>query len=115
MFFKSAELITWAVSGFSRGLAMSQGQGSDLGEIAEQRFKDGKECAKKATYYDEAKQFGGALSFYDEAVEAFHQACQLDQKYVHILSQVEAYARRAAEIRYAFSNNNTGNGISNLI
>ena len=87
---------------------MNQGQGSDLSEIAEQRFKDGKECVEKATYYDEAKQFGGALSFYDEAVEAFYKACQLDQKYVHILPKVEAYARRASEIRDAFSNNSTG-------
>ena len=88
---------------------MSQGQGSDFNEIAEQRFKDGLECAKKAIHYDEAKQFGGALSFYDEAVEAFYQACQFDQKYIHILPQVEAYARRAAEIRQAFSNNSIGN------
>ena len=87
---------------------MNQGQGSDLSDIAEQRFKDGKECVKKATYYDEAKQFGGALSFYDEAVEAFYQACQFDQKYVHILPKVEAYARRAAEIRDAFTNNSIG-------
>ena len=88
---------------------MSQAEGSDSGGIAEQRFKDGLECAKKATHYDNDKQFGGALSFYDEAVEAFYQACQLDQKYLHILPQVEAYARRASEIRHAFSTNTTGN------
>ena len=87
---------------------MNQGSGTDLRELAEQRFKDGKECVKKATYYDEAKQFGGALSFYDEAVEAFYQACQFDQKYLHILPQVEAYARRASEIRHAFSKNSIG-------
>lgn len=90
---------------------MSQGEENDVSEIAGQRFKDGLECAKKAIHYDNDKQFGGALSFYDEAVEAFYQACQFDQKYVHILPQVEAYARRAAEIRHAFSTNSTGNGI----
>ena len=94
---------------------MNQGQGSDLSEIAEQRFKDGKECVKKATHYDKIEQFGGALSFYDEAVEAFYQACQLDQKYIHILPQVEAYARRASEIRHAFSNNSIGKILWRLI
>lgn len=107
-------MLSWSreqhqITGFSHNLAMSQGQGSDLSEIAEQRLKDGLECAKKAIYYDEAKQFGGALSFYDEAVEALYQACQFDQKYVHILPKVEAYSRRAAEIRQAFSNNSIGN------
>jgi len=80
----------------------------EMASYAEQRFKDGLECAKKATYYDREKQFGGALSFYDEAVEALYQACQLDQKYFHIIPQLEAYSRRAAEIRQAFSSKRVG-------
>jgi len=84
---------------------------SEMASYAEQRFKDGLECARKATYYDGEKQFGGALSFYDEAVEALYQACNFDQKYAHIIPQVEAYTRRAAEIRQAFSNNRVGKNV----
>ena len=83
----------------------------EMASYSEQRFKDGLECARKATYYDGEKQFGGALSFYDEAVEALYQACNFDQKYAHIIPQVEAYTRRAAEIRQAFSNNRVGKNV----
>ena len=83
----------------------------EMSSYAEQRYKDGLECARKATYYDGEKQFGGALSFYDEAVEALCQACHFNQKYAHIIPQVEAYTQRAAEIRQAFSNNSVGKNV----
>ena len=70
---------------------------------AEQRYKDGLECAKQATQYDKNSQFKAALSFYDEAVEALTHSTYLAPVFSPILTQVGKYARRADEIRQFLS------------
>lgn len=66
---------------------------------AEQRYRDGLDCAKKATLYDQQEHFSAAITFYSEAVEALTQACQLAPLFNPIMSRVDDYARRAEEIR----------------
>ena len=67
--------------------------------FAEQRYKDGLECARRATQYDQEGHFSAALSFYSEAVEALNQACSMAPTFSPILPRVVEYARRAEEIR----------------
>ena len=71
----------------------------DTSLYAEQRYKDGLECARRATQYDQEGHFRAALSFYSEAVQALNQACSLAPVFSPILSRVAEYARRAEEIR----------------
>lgn len=71
----------------------------DSGLFAEQRYKDGLECARRATQYDQEGHFSAALSFYSEAVEALNQACSMNPSFSPILPRVADYARRAEEIR----------------
>lgn len=71
----------------------------DTSPYAEQRYKDGLECARRATQYDQEGHFRAALSFYSEAVEALNQACSLAPVFSPILPRVAEYARRAEEIR----------------
>ena len=66
---------------------------------AEQRYKDGLEYARRATQYDQSGQYSAALSFYNEAVEAFTHATYLAPAFTPILEQVGDYARRSEEIR----------------
>ena len=67
--------------------------------FAEQRYKDGLECARRATQYDQEGHFSAALSFYSEAVEALNQACSMNPSFSPILPRVSEYAKRAEEIR----------------
>ena len=71
----------------------------DLSLYAEQRYKDGLECARKATQYDHQGHFSGAMAFYSEAVEALSQACSMAPMFAPIMDQVMEYGRRAEEIR----------------
>ena len=71
----------------------------DPSPYAEQRYKDGLECAKRAVKYDEDGHYSGALSFYSEAVEALNHACAMAPAFLPIKAQVEQYSRRAEEIR----------------
>ena len=71
----------------------------DTSLFAEQRYKDGLECARRATQYDQEGHFSAALSFYSEAVEALNQACSLAPAFSPILPRVSEYAKRAEEIR----------------
>ena len=71
----------------------------DTSLFAEQRYKDGLECARRATQYDQEGHFRAALSFYSEAVEALNQACSLAPVFSPILPRVSEYTRRAEEIR----------------
>ena len=66
---------------------------------AEQRYKDGLECARMATQYDQAGHYSGALAFYSEAVEALTQACSMAPDFNPIMPRVNEYGRRAEEIR----------------
>ena len=66
---------------------------------AEQRYKDGLECARRATEYDQQGHFSCALTFYSETVEALSQACSMAPIFNPILPRVTEYARRAEEIR----------------
>ena len=66
---------------------------------AEQRYKDGLECARRATQYDQEGHYSAALSFYSEAVEALNQACALAPVFSPILPRLTEYGRRAEEIR----------------
>ena len=66
---------------------------------AEQRYKDGLECARRATQYDHEGHLSAALSFYSESVEALNQACSMNPVFSPILPRVAEYARRAEEIR----------------
>lgn len=76
---------------------------------AEERYKDGLECAKKATLYDQEGQYSAALTFYSEAAEALNQACDLAPMFTPILPRVEEYMRRAFQIR-EYLNQGGGNG-----
>ena len=67
--------------------------------FAEHRYKDGVECARRATQYDQEGHFSAALSFYCEAVEALNQACSMSSTFSPILPRVAEYAKRAEEIR----------------
>lgn len=67
---------------------------------SEQRYQDGLEYARKATEYDQQKHYSAALTFYSEAAEALHQACQLAPFFSPILPRVEEYTKRAQEIRH---------------
>lgn len=66
---------------------------------AENRYKDGLECARSATLYDQQGQYRPALTFYSEAAEALNQACDLDHSFTPILPRVEEYMKRAHQIR----------------
>lgn len=65
---------------------------------AEQRYKDGLECAKRAVQYDSEGHYSGALSFYLEAVEALNHASSMSPVFLPIRSQVAQYSRRADEL-----------------
>jgi hypothetical protein len=77
----------------------------DPSPYAEQRYKDGLECAKRAVQYDQEGHFSGALSFYSEAVAALNHACSMSPAFLPIQPQVTEYSRRADELsRYLKSN-----------
>lgn len=82
----------------------------DPSPYAEQRYKDGLECARRATQYDQEKQFSAALSYYDEAVEALTEATSLAPVFDPIMKQVEQYYRRAKDIRLYLSSRATNKG-----
>ncbi len=65
---------------------------------AEQRYKDGLECARRATQFDQAGQYSAAFSFYSEAVEALNQACAIAPMFNPVKSRVLEYARRAQQL-----------------
>ena len=65
---------------------------------AEQRYKDGLECARRATSYDQQGHLSAALSFYSEAVEALNQACSLSPVFSPIQPRLVEYERRAEQI-----------------
>lgn len=67
----------------------------DPSPYAEQRYKDGLECAKRAVQYDREGHYSGALSFYSEAVEALNHACAMSPAFLPIRAQVSEYSRRA--------------------
>ena len=71
----------------------------DVSVYAEQRYKDGLECARRATQFDQEGHFSGALSFYSEAVEALTQACSLAPSFSPIMPTVHQYSIRAEKIR----------------
>ena len=71
----------------------------DPNAYAEQRYRDGLDCAQKATMYDQQEHFSAALTFYSEAVDALTQACELAPLFNPIMSRVDEYGRRAEEIR----------------
>ena len=68
-------------------------------DYAEQRYKDGLECARKATIFDQQGDYDAALAFYSEAAEALNQACDMAPLFTPILPRVEEYMKRAREIR----------------
>ena len=70
----------------------------DPSPYAEQRYKDGLECAQRAVQYDHEGHFSGALSFYSEAVEALNHACAMSPTFLPIKAQVDEYSRRAEEL-----------------
>ena len=70
----------------------------DPSPYAEQRYKDGLECAKRAVQYDQEGHYSGALSFYSEAVEALNHACAMAPVFQPIQAQVAEYSRRAEEL-----------------
>ena len=70
----------------------------DPSPYAEQRYKDGLECAKRAVQYDQEGHCSGALSFYSEAVEALNHACTMSPAFSPIQAQVTEYSRRAEEL-----------------
>lgn len=65
---------------------------------AEQLYKDGLECARRATQFDEAGQYSAALSLYSKAVEALNQACTLAPLFSPIQPRVIDYAKRAHQL-----------------
>ena len=65
----------------------------------EQRYKDGLEYARTATQYDQQGHYSAAMTFYSEAAEALHQACQLAPFFEPILPRVKEYSSRAQQIR----------------
>ncbi len=75
----------------------------DPSGYAEQRYKDGLECAKRATQFDQDGHYSAALSFYSEAVEALNNACYMSPFFNPILPRVQEYSRRAEEIRQYLS------------
>ncbi len=70
---------------------------------AEQRYKDGLECANRATQFDRDGHYSAALSFYSEAVEALNQASFMAPFLSPILPRVQEYSRRAEELRLYLS------------
>jgi hypothetical protein len=70
---------------------------------AEQRYKDGLDCARRATHYDQSGDYNGALTFYNEAVEALTHATYLAPVFTPILAQVGEYSKRLDEIRQYLS------------
>ena len=70
----------------------------DPSPYAEQRYKDGLECARRAVQYDQEGHFSGAVSFYSEAVEALNHACSMSPAFLPIQQQVAEYSRRADEL-----------------
>ena len=75
----------------------------DPSPYAEQRYRDGLECAKRAVQYDQEGHYSGALSFYSEAVEALNHACSMSPAFLPIKAQVDEYSRRAEELRQYLS------------
>ena len=71
----------------------------DPSPYAEQRYRDGLECARRAVQYDQEGHYSGALSFYSEAVEALNHACAMSPAFLPIKPQVEEYTRRAESLR----------------
>ena len=65
---------------------------------AEQRYKDGLECARRATHFDQAGQYSAAFSFYCEAVEALNQASSLAPVFSPIQQRVSEYSKRAEQL-----------------
>lgn len=70
----------------------------DPSPYAEQRYRDGLECANRAVQYDREGHFSCALSFYSEAVEALNHACSMSPAFLPIQPQVAEYSRRAEEL-----------------
>lgn len=71
----------------------------DPPSYAEGRYKDGLECARRATLYDQQKDYRPALTFYYEAAEALNESCDLEPSYTHVLPRVADYMKRAHQIR----------------
>ncbi len=65
---------------------------------AEQRYKDGLECARRATQFDQAGQYSAALSLYGEAIDALNQACALAPLFSPIQPRVVDYTKRALQL-----------------
>ena len=84
----------------------------DPSPYAEQRYKDGLECAKRAVQYDQEGHYSGALSFYSEAVEALNHACSMSAAFMPIQPQVAEYSRRADELSRYLKTNRPPPGLS---
>ena len=84
----------------------------DPSPYAEQRYKDGLECAKRAVQYDQEGHYSGALSFYSEAVEALNHACAMAPVFQPIQAQVAEYSRRAEELNRCLKSTKPGQGLS---
>ncbi len=82
----------------------------DPSPYAEQRYRDGLDCALRATQYDKNGHYSAALSFYNEAVEALTQATSLASVFSPILTQVGDYSKRADEIRHYLSSSKEKQG-----
>lgn len=82
----------------------------DIG-YAEERYKDGLECANKATFYDQQGQYSAAITFYSEAAEALNQACDLAPMFNPILPRVEEYMKRSFMIREYLKDGRNGNTV----
>lgn len=76
---------------------------ADPAVFGEQRYKDGLEYAKTATLYDQQGNYSVAMTFYVEAAEALHQACQLAPFFEPIRPRIDEYSKRAREIRVHLS------------
>ena len=83
----------------------------DPSPYAEQRYKDGLECARRAVQYDQEGHYSGALSFYSEAVEALNHACAMSPAFSPIQGQVGEYSRRAEELNRYLKSKRDAQGI----
>ena len=84
----------------------------DPSPYAEQRYKDGLECAKRAVQYDSEGHYSGALSFYSEAVEALNHARSMSPAFLPIQPQLAEYSRRADELSRYLKSNRPPHGLS---
>lgn len=80
---------------------------ADPAVFGEQRYKDGLEYAKKATVYDQQCDYSVAITYYVEAAEALHQACQLAPFFEPIRPRILEYTERARQIRAHLSKGHT--------